>query len=296
MKYLLAQPANIRFSWELDVFLTNLRSLDKNTPVVLLFLREQSSVVQHFVDRYPNLEIHEYADKRERKNYIPTIRPYLVCNYLKENPSREKEDYFQLDSDIIFRKLPDFSKMPLNSQICYASDCEGYMGYHYLMTRKNGPKIVDKFSEILFIPRDIFNSIPGVGAQWLIYKPTAQLYWHIWQDSQILYDFLKPIDSDIQKWTAEMFAQLYNLVKFGWYTIPSDELTFCRPTDNVLQYYKYKILHNAGVTAELSDKLFFKGKYTTHTPFSENLSWVDKTKASIKYVEAIQKVALHNRS
>lgn len=290
MKYLLAQPANIRFQWELDVLLTNLRSMDQETSVVLLFLEENPRTVSHFQGRYPNLEIHSYSDDREKKNYPATIRPYLVWRYLLENPEAEQEDYFQVDSDIIFRELPDFSKMPLNGRVCWASDCSGYIDYQYLITREMGEYIVENFSGILNISVEKLRITPGGGAQWIIARPTAQLWWHIWQDSQIIYDFLWPLKSNIQKWTAEMWAELFNLVKFGWEVKISPELDFCRPTDSIKMWEMVKILHNAGVVGESAASLFFKGKYVNKSPFGEDLSWVRRDKAGKKYAEAIERV------
>lgn len=288
MKYLLAQPSGPRFQWELDVLLTNLRSLDPVTPVVLLFLREDSGVVDHFQGRYPNLEIFVYEDDRTVRDYLPTIRPYLIWRYLKQYPLAESEDYFQLDSDVIFRELPDFSKMPLQGKVCWASDCSSYLDYRYLSSRKQGQHIVSRFAEILNLPVETIRKTPGGGAQWLFTRPTAQLWWHIWQDSQLLYNFLETVESDIQKWTAEMWAQLYNLAKFGWKVEITPELSFCRPTDLIVAWKSSKILHNAGVTGPLAGGLFYKGEYIHSSPFGVDLSWVSREKCSCYYAEAIK--------
>ncbi len=290
MKYLLAQPADLRFQWELDVALTNIRSLDSDTPIVVLFLLGSQAVVEHIQSRYSGLEVHAYKDERMYNNYLATVRPYLMYRYLKEDGMREQEDYFQIDSDIIFRELPDFSKMPLEGRVCWASDCSGYIDYEYLITRQKGERIVGKFSEILNIPVETIRKTPGGGAQWLMSKPTANLWWHIWQDSQLLYDYLDPINSNIQKWTAEMWAQLYNLVKYGWEVKIHPELDFCRPTDDIKMWDAVKILHNAGVMGEDASSLFFKGKYLQDTPFEDDLSWVRRDKASRKYADAVKKV------
>ena len=103
-----------------------------------------------------------------------------------------------------------------------------------------------------------------------------------------MYDFIEPVQSNVQKWTAEMWAQLYNFVKFGWDVRISDELSFCRPTDPIEDYQKVKILHNAGVTAALSTSLFYKGGHIQASPFGKDFSWVDKQKASWHYTEAIK--------
>lgn len=291
MKFLLAQPAILRFQWELDVVLTNIRSLEQETPIVLLFTQHDPAVIKHIESRYTGLEIHVYHDGRQDKSYIPTVRPYLWWRYLSEDPAREQETYFQIDSDIIFREMPDWSSFDLNGKRCYASDCSGYIDYNYLSSRTMGGFIVSKFSEFLCIPVELIQTTPGGGAQWLITQPTAQLWWHTWQDCDILYRFLKPLNSDIQKWTAEMWAQLYNLAKFGWDVQIPAELDFCRPTDPLEDWDRVKILHNAGVVGETAQKLFFKGKYVERTPFDENFDWIDKTKAGLRYVEAIKNVA-----
>lgn len=293
MKYLLAQPANMRFQWELEVVITNILSLDSEARIVVLFLEESvhsPAVIKFFREKYPMLEVHSYNDDRTRINYPPTVRPYLVWRYLSEDKAREEGAYFQIDSDIIFRKLPDFSKMPLDSKVCWCSDCSSYIGYDYLISRQQGPFIVDKFSEILSIPVEKIRATPGGGAQWLMVKPTAQMWYHIWQDSQILYDIIITIKSDLQKWTAEMWAELFNLVKFGWEIRLSPELDFCRPTDPLVKWYQTKILHNAGVTEPLARTLFFKGKYDHRTPFGDNLSYVERKKASWMYARAISRV------
>lgn len=290
MKYLLAQPAIIRFQWEVDVALTNIRSLDPDTPIVLLFTEDDMGVVNHFEGRYPNLEIHHYPDGRRDKRYPPTTRPYLVYKYLQEDPRRERETYFQIDSDVIFREIPDWQAIDIQPKECVASDCGGYLDYNYLITRENGQKIVQGFADILNIDVSIIKETPGGGAQWLISQPTAQLWYHIWQDSDALYNFLGPIKSDIQKWTAEMWAQLYNLRKFGYTVRLHPELDFCRPTDDIKMWDIVKILHNAGVTGPSAQSLFFKGKYTHNVPFGEDFSWVRRDKAGLKYVEAINNV------
>jgi hypothetical protein len=87
-----------------------------------------------------------------------------------------------------------------------------------------------------------------------------------------------------------MWAQLYNIPYFGHKVEISPELDFCRPTDDVRLWEQVKILHNAGVIGELAEHMFYKGKYVNETPFQDNLDYVRRDKASIKYVSAIKKV------
>ena len=233
-----------------------------------------------------------YEDTRADKSYAPTVRPFLWYCYLSEDKQRETETYFQIDADIIFRELPDFTKIPVSEKVWYGSDCGGYIDYEYLRTRQKGDYIVDSFSELLEVPRYAIEMTPGAGAQWLMKNPTADYWLKVYNDCNRLWKFLQGVDSDIQKWTAEMWAQLYNAPAFGIEQHISKELDFCRPTDPVQMWGMTKILHNAGVVDEGASSLFYKGKYVDHTPFGENFDWVRRDHCSIYYVEAIKKVAL----
>jgi hypothetical protein len=295
MKYLLAQPAITRFEWELDVVLTNILSLDFKAEIVCLFgVNPQEAVnntVAHIREKFPTVAIHVYEDTRIDKSYAPTIRPFLWYCYLSEDPTREQESYFQIDSDVIFRELPDFSKIPATETVWYGSDCAGYLDYEYLRTRQKGEQIVDNFARLLDVDRQIIEQTPGAGAQWVLVHPTARYWLKVYNDSNKLYHYLEHINSDIQKWTAEMWAQLYNAPYFGIEQRISPELDFCRPTDDVKMWDMVKILHNAGVIGELGKYMFYKGKYVDRTPFGDNLDYVHRDKASIKYVDAIKNVS-----
>jgi hypothetical protein len=61
--------------------------------------------------------VHFYIDDRISKNYIPSIKPYLISRWLFEYPEYGKT-FFLHDADIIFRVLPDFNKL-MNDNVCY---------------------------------------------------------------------------------------------------------------------------------------------------------------------------------
>ena len=295
MRYIYAQSAHLRFQWELDVALTNLYSLDPNADVVVLFSDvggESQRVYEHITSRYPQAEVHMYLDTRPDKEYSATHRPFLWYCYLSEDPAREKAVYFQSESDVIFRELPDFSKIKFNRLNWYGSDCGGYIDGKYLASVKRGNEIIEAFARIIDVPRVVIEKTPGAGAQWILVEPSAAYWLKVYEDCNKLYRYLQGVDSNIQKWTAEMWAQLYNAPYFGIKQHISKELSFCRPTDPVAEWDRVKMLHNAGVVGELGDVMFYKSKYVTETPFAEDLSWVRRDKASIKYVEAIKKVVL----
>ncbi len=227
-----------------------------------------------------------YDDSRRYKAYIPSIKPYLWAKFLQEDRSRENDTYFYLDSDVIFREMPIIQP---DSNIWYGSNCESYLSVDYIDSK--GAGLLESMCRVIGInPEVIRNQRPICGAQWVISNPTFEYWLKVYEDSIKLYRYLNSIaNSDIQKWTAEMWAQLWNVYHFGKTTEVSDELDFCWATDDINKYYETKIYHNAGVI-DANQGLFFKGQYTQKSPMKDNLSFVDSSKASIKYVEALREV------
>ena len=93
----------------------------------------------------------------------------------------------------------------------------------------------------------------------------------------------------VQRWTSEMYAQVWNLDYFGIEPVIDKQLEFTWATDSIETWDKNRLYHNAGATKDNKD-LFFKGDYIWKEPYGEDFSYVSPDKASIKYVEAINKV------
>ena len=292
MKVILCQPAIERFRWELEVCITRLQKLGYDE-IVLLFAKYESSIPDYFRNKY-GVECRVYNDDRGFKDYQPSIKPYLWWRYLEENPEAEKDDYLYVDSDVILRDTLDVINLDLDPTHWFASDCEGYLGYDYIMGCEDGESIARRMAHIVRIPYQELEKLRGNygGAQWLISKPTAK-YWHkVYDDTTTMHMYFQTVDSNIQKWTAEMWAQLFNMVYFGIKTSVVTELDFCWATDPIDKWESKKIYHNAGVTHE-DKQLFFKGLYDNgRSPFLEDLSFVDKSRCSSKYVEAIKEVKM----
>ncbi|HFK9966928.1 TPA: hypothetical protein ACGXYW_003094, partial [Enterococcus faecium] len=119
--------------------------------------------------------------------------------------------------------------------------------------------------------------------------PKANYWKKVYLDSNRLYRYLRGQKTNIQIWTAEMWAQLWNMMYFNIGPKVHEELDFCFATDPIEKVKEVKILRNAGVTTNDED-LFFKGRYVTSTPFDEDLSFVNKKKCSYAYVKAIKAV------
>lgn len=282
----MCQPAIPRFEWELEVSLTRLKKLGVND-IILLFSRHDSKIPARLKEKY-GVEIHIYDDSRRDRTYIPAIKPYLWSRFLQEDKSRENDSYFYIDSDVIFREIPNVQPNP---NVWYGSDCGHYLGVDYIDSTNMGEGIFKEMCKIVGVnPEFIRETNPVCGAQWVISQPSYEYWNKVYEDSVRLYRYLNSRTySNIQKWTAEMWAQLYNVYYFGKTTEVDSQLDFSWATDNVERYYETNIYHNAGVTEKHKD-LFFKGKYTRTSPFEEDLSFVNPNKASIKYVEALKEV------
>lgn len=286
MKLILAQPSIKRFQWELEVLLTNIQQFGDHE-VILLFTRHDDSVPQYLADKY-GVRCFVYADKRDDKRYIPSVRPYLLWQYLAGDPERERETYFYIDADIIFREWPHFATLGISPQKVIGSDCSGYLDYDYIINCKQGQVIAAAMADICGISVEQMRGVKGIGAHIVLDQPQAAFWRRAYEDSNKLYHYLLPCNSDIQKWTAEMWAQLWGWVRDGYEITAPAELDFCRPTDDIKMWDMVKIMHNAGVISE--GDLFFKGAWIDRSPIGADHSHVRRDKVSKKYVEAIEKV------
>lgn len=268
------------------MLLANVRQFT-DLEVVLLFAEHDFTVPVSFRNR-PGVSVHVYD--RPYDEYLPSVRPYLLWQYLSENPARERETYFYIDSDIIFREWPRLSVVSKKSVL--GSDCSGYIALPYLNQCVRGPEIAAKMAEICGVSLADMEGVPGIGAHLVLAAPTATFWQRSYYDSLAIHEYLKTLgdSTNVQKWTAEMWAQFFGWRREGKTLMVSDELDFCLSTDPIHRWDEVKILHNAGVLATQSHEMFFKGQYVNYTPFGRDLSWVSQEKCSYRYVQAIEKV------
>lgn len=280
MKFLFAQPAKKRFAWELHTVINSLSKLgvDKKD-IILLFAKEDDSVLMEFND----CKVYSYEDDRFDKSYIPSIKPYLFYRYLSEDSERENETYVYLDSDTVILDLEAF-KVPVTKSRWYCSDTIGYIGLDYIKSVTNSSRMLKVMTDAIKVPIEWLESIQNNsgGAQWVIKNPRAG-YWHdVYVNSIVLYQAISPLETTLQKWTAEMWAQLWTMYHYGITPKVSKKLDFAWSTDDELG--NKKIIHNAGVTEDMD--LFFKGIYLD-TPPLEALNQ-ESGKVSDRYVQIVK--------
>ena len=254
------------------------------------------------------INIHHFTDFRRKKNYIPSIKPYLISQWIQTNSDHGKL-FFLHDADIMFRELPNFEEL-LKDDVCYLSDTIGYIGHDYIVdccgryerqhpsSEKN--QLLNEMASVIGIDVDTIkqNQENSGGGQYLIKNTNTELWDKIYRDSSPLYEQMLnyhqkfPISpGEIQFWTAEMWSLLWNLWLYGHKTKVIKDLDFSWATDSVDVYEQKPILHMAGVTEDLKSSKFYKGEYINVDPIEKlrenpnHFDYIDPKSSTIKYIE-----------
>jgi hypothetical protein len=319
--FVTAQPDVPYFHWQVRVYVHNFieNGIDPNNIHVIFAMVMGNSKPSEESLKLKDLgiNIHHYLDNRDKKHYIPSIKPFLISKWLKEFPNYGKL-FFLHDADIIFREIPIFDSLIKDNTI-YLSDTIGYIGYNYIIdccnryekTHKNSEKeqLLNEMCSIVGIDKEIvkINQNNSGGGQYLFKETDCDFWDKIYRDSTLLYD--KMIDyhkrfpispGEIQFWTAEMWSLLWNLWLYKYETKISNELDFSWATDGIEMYSKKKILHMAGVTENLKNKKFYKGDYININPIErikENFNYfdyIDKNSITIKYIDVMKSLVKNN--
>ena len=313
--FVTSQPDVPYFHWQIKVYVHNFIELGippENIHVLLGIVKSGDKPTEESLKlKDLGINVHHYDDDREDKSYIPSIKPFLISKWLKENPQYGKS-FFLHDSDIVFRVLPDFEKL-MGDDITYLSDTIGYIGYNYIKdccnryekkhTNTYEGQLLDEMTDVVGLEVECVkcNQENSGGGQYLIKNTNHELWFKIYNDCVPLYnkmlDYQKrfPISpGEIQFWTAEMWSLLWNLWLYGIETKVVKELEFSWATDTVKVYETKPILHMAGVTDNLKNTKFYKGDYINVDPLmklSEDINhfdFIDKNSSTIKYVEIMK--------
>ncbi len=201
----------------------------------------------------------------------------------------------------------------LNDELNYLSDTIGYIGYNYIIdccnryeqhhpTSEKG-QLIKEMANVVGVDVDVIkqNQENSGGGQYLLKNTTSDLWKKIYENCTPLYNQMLdyqnryPISpGEIQFWTAEMWSLIWNLWLHNFETKITKELDFCWATDSVKVYNNKPILHMAGVTDDMKNRVFYKGDFINEDPIlkiKENLNYfdfVEETSSTTKYVENIK--------
>lgn len=311
-----AQPDVPYFHWQTKVYCNNFieKGIDpKNIHVLFAMVSNSSPTKESLEIEKLGVNVYHYEDTRKEKLYIPSLRPMVLSRWLKDHPELSK-CYFYHDADIIFRELPEFEKL-LNDDVVYLSDTLSYIGYNYIEdcckryeslhpnSKKN--QLLEEMTNVIGITMDCVkeNQKNSGGAQYLMKNIGHEFWDKVLIDCVTLYNTMRkyhakfPISpGEIQMWTSDMWAVLWNIWLMNKQTKITKDLDFSWATDTLDQYEKKPILHMAGVTDNLKSTKFYKGDYINVNPLDklkENINhfdYVEKNSTTIKYIELMKSI------
>lgn len=309
-----AQPDIPYFHWQCKLYTHNFIKSGispENIHVLFVLVYNENPSTESLKLKELGVNVHYYADVRILKNYSPSIRPMAMSNWLKDNPELAN-CYFYHDSDIFFRKLPDFESL-LEDNINYVSDTISYIGYEYITkcckhyqskyTKLSNEDLFEKMTKTVGISRKLVknNQNNSGGAQYLL-KNIDHTFWHkVFLDCSNLHTLLQNYNhkydipfGQIQSWTSDMWSVLWNLWLFEKKTKVDKELSFCFATDTIEKYNDVNIFHLSGVTEVLKDKVFYKGDFVNQDPIlklkgnERFFDYIDKSNSTTFYINLIK--------
>jgi hypothetical protein len=300
MKYICAQPGTSYYAWQIEIMLMNFKEMGiplQDVHIVCAMHDQNALHLYHQIsNQYPEAVIEFYPDTRRTKHYPSSIRP----NILKQHFFKHKlnEPFFYHDCDMIFTKKVDFTPF-LNDDICYGSDTRFYIGHDYIKSKGYG--ILEMMASLTGIDVETIkeNELNCIGAQYLI----KGVDFRFWDEVEKICESLfleitlennrikadNPNYHELQIWTADMWAVLWNLWKWGKQTKVDDYFDFAWATSTIEDWDRLNIFHNAGIT-ETGHGFFYKGDYM-HNPLNKELQIREKS-AQKHYYEYVKKVTI----
>lgn len=286
--FISAQPDQVYFHWQVELYLYQFSKLGIQDRCYAVFGYTDDEPSKYIVELSKKYNIVWYKDERDfskKNHYIPSIRPHILKKFFKDRPDLGKNVFYH-DSDIFLVRLPKFELL-LEDSHAYVSDTISYIGYDYIKEcskryKDKYPELQDedifkKMCQCIDVSEDLIksNQENSGGCQYLLKNIDSKFWLNVENDCVKLYNMLKtyeekyPIDNHIQSWTTDMWCVLWNYLKIGRTVKVHSELNFSWATSNISDYYSNPIFHLAGVTDEISNDKFYKGKYINKNIFRE---------------------------
>lgn len=243
--------------WQQEIQLRNLEEKGHKGIVIILY---KGAISEYAKSLSRHGEVYYFENDSPFQSYLPSNKAWGLYKLLVKYPQYGK-NLILIDSDVLVRMIPS-----VNTDINWGADCDSYLGYNYMKQHLTDRQLEDVLCGI--IPLDRLKTLKGAGAQYFFRDIDARTCLHVATDSIRIYEKMKKYQSEgsqIQVWTAEMWAWLWNLAARDGIEI-SPELDFTWATSPINEYPTKNFLHIAGVTSKEMG-MFFKGLYTISTPW-----------------------------
>lgn len=304
LRFICAQPAIPYYTWQVEVMIHNFMEMGVNPNNIDIVCGIQNNNLPNewkkLVASYPYVRFFFYNDNRTKKVYPSSIRPNILKQHWKANPSLYNETIFYHDCDILFTKpISEWvTDEMINDDNWYGSDCRWYIAHSYIKSK--GDDVMNMMCGIMNIDEGVIkdNEMNSIGAQYIMKRITEHFWSAVEIESERLFTEVSELNKrkktedptyhELQIWCADMWAVLWNGWKLNFTTICHPNLSFSWGTSPINEWDKHNIMHNAGVTTD-KNGLFYKAKYMTELPYNRDLQITPNT-VSYKYYEWIQKV------
>jgi hypothetical protein len=297
MKLLITVPDVPYFIWQMLVQINNLRRMGYEEDTYYLISinnrRPSKFLLNIITNENVKCKFHLVDDTRTDTRYPASTKPFLVKDFLNDNPDMKNESFFYTDPDVIFKEKIDMSKFE-GDDIWYVSDTSSYLNSAYIKSK--GEQLFFDMCNIAGIDPKLVedNDVNCGGAQWIIKNNEIDMWDEILRVCTQLHVFMNatakkyhPPDQEypIQSWTAEMWATIWIPWKYGIQTRISSELDFCMAYDDKARLDQVKILHNSG-GVDPTNEHFCKVDHQL-SPFNKDLK-VSENSASYFYYQEIK--------
>ncbi|OFV10612.1 MULTISPECIES: hypothetical protein [Sphingobacterium] len=312
MIFLVAQPSDTYFLWQLSLLINNLADLriEQQDIHILFPLKKTKNIeLSEFIKEFQYKALFFfYKDNRINSLYPGSIRPHLIKKHFKKNPYLSLLDIFYIDSDILFHSIPILPK----NRCCYISDTHKYLNYDYILKNADFTLLLEMANEVGIDTNIIrHNNYNTGGAQYLL-RGVDYVFWEkVEKDCINLYRiidsynkmkdpaFLSFFESNyknvertdkISPWCSDMWAVLWNLWYFEIPVSINTNMDFVWPDSSIEEWGKIKILHYTFV----GKNTFKKQLYKFSPPWYDKVMDVEKIeKCEDILYRQIKNVRLH---
>lgn len=295
MKFIVATSDNVYYRWQMLVQIHNFKKLGMLDDLIYVVSKtsERKSKYLGYIEKETGVKIYTYDDERKSKTYTSSIRPHIMKKFIVDHPEYE-DIFFYLDPDVLYTEKPSYFGSIIKNDIWYLSDTRSYIDSQYI--KRKSEKLFQEMCDIVGVDSKLIENSDRVagGAQYIMKKTNYEYWDKVEKDCEELYKHMHATETKyspkhpIQKWTADMWAVLWNGHYFGHRIKIWKELEFNWATTPMKDLMDKRIYHNAGAVTQ-SD-LFLKTKYFNENPFNADFSHVSENNCSKFYVDHILEV------
>lgn len=276
MKILIATFDHPYYLWQCLVQINNFMKYGYDEDTVYIISSSNPSIILKSMMNCSKIKskFYIYKDERIGCKYPVTLRHHILEKFYIDNPEYEKETILLTDPDVVFTKKLDFSKME-NDDFWHFSDTRSYISSKYI--KYYSEKLFEEMCKIVGVsPKEISDNDDNAGgAQYIMKGITSEFWKKCNKDSEKLYNYMNETkniynkNGEIQSWTADMWAILWNGIYFGHKIRVTKDLDFCWSVDNIKRWNETYIFHNAGIPGD-SETHFSKITYQI-SPFNKEI-------------------------